>query len=69
MTGVDDEDVDEDVEPGTIGYWFWGSLLAFGAFLVAVPGRDPRARFWLVAGIVLAAASAVGLVRVLLRRQ
>ena len=65
MTGVEDE----DAGPGTIGYWFWGSLLAFGAFLVAVPGRDPRARFWLAAGIVLAAASAVGLVRVLLRRQ
>lgn len=67
MTGV--EDGDEDAGPATIGYWFWGSLLAFGAFLVVVPGRDPRARFWLVAGIVLAAASSVGLVRVLLRRQ
>ena len=57
MTGVEDEKAGS----GTIGYWFWGSLLAVGAFLVVVPGRDPWARFWLVAGLVLVVASLVGL--------
>ncbi|GAB3450244.1 hypothetical protein GCM10027517_37450 [Phycicoccus ginsengisoli] len=54
--------------PGTIGFWFWGSLLGFGVFLVLVPGRDPRARFWLVAGLVLALASLVALVRTVVTR-
>lgn len=65
MTGVEDEGAGS----GTIGYWFWGSLLAFGAFLVVVPGRDPRALFWLVAGLVLAVVSAAGLAVVLLGRR
>ena len=55
---------DEAAAPGTVGVWFWGTLLVFGAFLVVVPGQDPRARFWLVAGLVLVVASLVGLVTV-----
>jgi membrane protein implicated in regulation of membrane protease activity len=47
--------------PGTLGAWFWGSLLAFGVFLVAVPGQDARGRTWLVVGIALAVVSVVGL--------
>ncbi|QGN57785.1 hypothetical protein [Nostocoides sp. HKS02] len=33
--------------------WLTGSLLAFGAFLVAVPGRQTAGRTWLWVGIVL----------------
>ena len=33
--------------------WMTLSLLAFGIFLVAVPGRDPAGRTWLWVGLVL----------------
>ena len=33
--------------------WMTLSLLAFGIFLVAVPGRDPAGRTWLWVGFVL----------------
>ena len=33
--------------------WMTLSLLAFGVFLVAVPGRDPAGRTWLWVGLVL----------------
>ena len=33
--------------------WMTGSLAGFGAFLVAVPGRESAGRTWLWAGIVL----------------
>jgi hypothetical protein len=33
--------------------WLTLSLLAFGIFLVAVPGRDPAGRTWLWVGVVL----------------
>jgi hypothetical protein len=55
--------------PGTTGLWFWGTLLAFGVFLVAVPGQDPRARPWWWAGVVLTAVALVALARALLGRR
>lgn len=33
--------------------WMTGSLLAFGVFLVAVPGRQTEGRTWLWVGVVL----------------
>jgi membrane protein implicated in regulation of membrane protease activity len=57
----DAEPAAERAGPGTLGAWFWGSLLAFGVFLVAVPGQDTRGRTWLVVGIALAVVSVVGL--------
>jgi hypothetical protein len=33
--------------------WMTGSLAVFGAFLVAVPGREAAARTWLWVGLVL----------------
>ena len=33
--------------------WMTGSLLAFGVFLVAVPGRQSAGQTWLWVGIVL----------------
>jgi drug/metabolite transporter (DMT)-like permease len=33
--------------------WMTLSLLAFGVFLVAVPGQDPAGRTWLWVGLVL----------------
>ena len=39
--------------------WMTLSLLAFGAFLVAVPGRDPAGRTWLWVGLVLLVVGAV----------
>jgi hypothetical protein len=33
--------------------WLTLSLLAFGIFLVAVPGREPAGRTWLWVGVVL----------------
>lgn len=63
MTGEQGADEDDDRRVGTVGLWFWGSLLAFGAFLVAVPGRDDRARIWLVTGLVLVVLAGVGLAR------
>lgn len=33
--------------------WMTVSLLVFGIFLVAVPGRDPAGRTWLWVGVVL----------------
>ena len=33
--------------------WMTGSLVVFGGFLVAVPGREPAGRTWLWVGIVL----------------
>ncbi|SDO74552.1 hypothetical protein SAMN04489867_0478 [Pedococcus dokdonensis] len=33
--------------------WMTSSLLAFGIFLVAIPGRDPAGRAWLWIGLVL----------------
>jgi hypothetical protein len=59
----------EPAGPGTLALWFWGTLLAFGIFLVALPGQDPRARFWWWAGVVLAVLSVVALVRALLGRR
>jgi len=46
---------------GTVGLWFWGTTLVFGAFLLAVPGQDERAQFWWWCGLVLVAASLAGL--------
>ncbi len=39
--------------------WMTGSLVAFGAFLVAVPGRESAGRTWLWVGIVLLVGGAV----------
>ena len=50
--------------------WMTLSLLAFGIFLVAVPGRDPAGRTWLWVGLVLlvvGGASSVLAVRARLR--
>ena len=33
--------------------WMTGSLAAFGAFLVAVPGKETGGRTWLWVGVVL----------------
>lgn len=39
--------------------WMTLSLLAFGIFLVTVPGRDPAGRTWLWVGLVLLAVGGV----------
>ena len=33
--------------------WLTGSLVAFGLFVVLVPGRQPAGRTWLWVGLVL----------------
>jgi hypothetical protein len=43
--------------------YLWGSLLAFGVFLVAVPGREAAGRTWLWVGLVVGALAAVGFTR------
>jgi hypothetical protein len=39
--------------------WMTGSLAAFGAFLVAIPGSQAAGRTWLWVGIVLLVVGAV----------
>lgn len=48
--------------------YLWGSLLAFGVFLVGVPGRETAGRTWLWVGLVLAVVGAVGFTRALRAR-
>ena len=45
---------------GNLLLYVWGSLLAFGLFLVAVPGREPAARTWLWVGVALVVVGGVG---------
>ena len=39
--------------------WMTLSLLAFGLFLVVIPGRDPAGRTWLWVGVVLVVVGGV----------
>lgn len=41
--------------------WLTGSLAVFGAFLVAVPGREPAGRTWLWVGLALLVVGVVTL--------
>ena len=43
----------ETAAAGNALVWFTGTLLAFGLFLVLVPGSDPAGRTWLWVGIAL----------------
>lgn len=47
---------------GTATLYLWGSLAAFGVFLMAVPGREAAARTWLWVGVVLVVIAVPGLV-------
>lgn len=50
----------ETTASGNTLVYFWGSLLIFGVFLVAVPGQEADARAWLWIGLVIFVASVVG---------
>jgi hypothetical protein len=51
--GLQSEPRPETAAAGNALLWMTGSLGVFGAFLVAVPGREPAGRTWLWVGLVL----------------
>lgn len=50
----------ETTASGNVLVYFWGSLLVFGVFLVAVPGQQSDGRAWLWIGLLLLLGSVVG---------
>jgi hypothetical protein len=66
---TDGRDRPETTPTGTATLYLWGTLALFGAFLVAVPGREPAARTWLWVGLVLLALAVPGLARALRARR
>jgi hypothetical protein len=58
----------ETTAAGNALLYVWGSLLAFGVFLVVVPGRVAAGRTWLWVGLLLVVAGAVGFVAALRAR-
>ena len=44
---------EDDPAAGNALLWLTGSVLAFGVFVIAVPGLQPAGRTWLWVGIVL----------------
>jgi hypothetical protein len=58
----------ETTAAGNALLYVWGSLLAFGVFLVVVPGRESVSRTWLWVGLLLALLGGVGFARALRAR-
>lgn len=50
---------EDDPAAGNALVWFTGSLLAFGLFVVIVPGVQPAGRTWLWVGTALVALGGV----------